>query len=319
MQFKYIITTFLLLCGMMVSNATANPRARAKFENLNLSDAQKVQLQNLRESRRQQMQSWRERGERPSQEQREAFKAQFHTDLSSFLTAEQLAQFEELRGQRPKWGRHGRGSRKNGLGRMLKGAGLDLTAAQQEQIKALHQAQRVQRQGQRESGERLSKEARQAVRQELRAQVEAVLTAEQLEQFEQFRAQRPERGKHGRGGRKNGLGRMLKGAGLDLTAVQQEQVKALHQAQRVQRQAQRESGERLSKEAMQAVRQELRAQVEAILTAEQLEQLAAHRANHQKDVTNSTSSSLQLKPNGAVPATAVEKKTWGEIKQDLNQ
>ncbi len=184
---------------------------------------------------------------------------------------------------------------------------LNLSEDQKVQLQALHGERREQRQARRDSGERPSPQEREALGEQFRAKLAEILTPEQLATLEAHRANRPERGHRGHRGHR--------GAGLDLSDAQKDQVKALRDIQREKMQALRDSGERPSRETMQARREEFRANFEAILTPEQLEKLAARKAEREAGGTTS-SSTLQVAPASDGPATAIKEKTWGEIKRE---
>jgi len=306
MKAKYLIPTLLLFCGAIVGTAIAGPRGGGGGmpEGLNLSEDQKTQLQALHQEHREQRQALRDSDQRPSPEEREAMGEQFRAELAKILTPEQLATLEEHRANRPERDHRGKRGGKGHFGRGGFGnAELDLSDAQKEQLQALHETRRQQMQALRDSGQRPSPEEREALGEQFHAELAEILTPEQLATLEAHRANRPERGH--RGG-KGGFG-----GKLDLSDAQQDQVKALRETQREKMQTLRNSGERPSRETMQAQREEFRANFEAILTPEQLEKLAAHKAERQADGTTTSSSALQV-----APATAVEEKTWGEVKKD---
>ena len=71
------------------------------FAALELPDEQPEALQALREAQRADREAQRETGERPTQEEREAIREAHRAAIAEILTAEQLAQLEELRANRP--------------------------------------------------------------------------------------------------------------------------------------------------------------------------------------------------------------------------
>jgi Spy/CpxP family protein refolding chaperone len=305
MKTKYLIPALLLFCGAIVSTAIAGPRngGGGMPEELNLSEDQKTQLQALHQEQREQRQALRDSDQRPSPEEREAMGEQFRAELAKILTPEQLATLEEHRANRPERDHRGKRGGKGHFGRGGFGnAELDLSDAQKEQLQALHETRRQKMQALRDSDQRPSPEEREALGEQFHAQLAEILTPEQLATLEAHRANRPERGH--RGG-KGGFG-----GELHLSDAQKDQVKALRETQREKMQALRNSGERPSRETVQALREEFRANFEAILTPEQLEKLAARQAERQADGTTS-SSALQV-----APATVVEEKIWGEVKKD---
>jgi Spy/CpxP family protein refolding chaperone len=197
--------------------------------------------------------------------------------------------------------------------------GLDLSDEQKTKLQALHEARREKMQTLHESGERPSRENRQALLEQFREDLAGILTPDQLALLEDHRANRPERGHRGKRGGKGRFGRGFGGAGLDLSEAQKEQAKALRQAQHEKMHALRESGERPSRETMQALRAEFRASFESILTPEQLEKLAARKAEREAGGSTTSSSTLQVAPTSDAPATAVEEKTWGKVKKDVKE
>lgn len=102
---------------------------------------------------------------------------------------------------------------------------LELTEAQQEQWKALHQDMRKQGQAHREKGERPSPEERRAHRKAHETALQEILTAEQWEKFQAMRPQAP---------------REKMKAELGLSPEQEQQLEALHQKAHKQGQAERQ-------------------------------------------------------------------------------
>ena len=319
MKAKYLIPALLLLCGTLLASAIAGPRGGFdKIEGLDLSDEQKTQLQALHEARREQLHALHESGERPSREDRQALQEQFRATLAGIFTTEQRALLDEHRANHSGQGFHGRRGGRGRFGRGLGGiggAGLDLNDEQKEQMKTLRQAQREQMETLRESGERPSREDMQAWREQFRVDLAGILTSEQMTQLEEHRANRPERGHRGMRRGKGRFGHGFGAAGLDLSDDQQEQAKALRQAQHEKLSAWREAGERPSREDMQVLRKEFRASFERILTPEQLEKLAARKA--EREIGDNTTSTLNVAPTSDAAATAVEEKTWGKVKKDV--
>ena len=120
---------------------------------------------------------------------------------------------------------------------------LGLTADQQEQLQALREAMRAQR------------ETMAAANEEYREALMNILTAEQREALKEMRGRRGWAGKGQHDMRRGGLGAFSR---LDLTEEQREQLKALRQEQRAER---------------RATRQKHRTALESVLTAQQRERL----------------------------------------------
>ena len=140
-------------------------------------------------------------------------------------------------------------------------AELGLTEGQQEQLGELRTQMRGQREALRADGERPSAEVIQQMRQQHQEQLASILTAAQLETLrERFR------GRHRRGGR--GLIKVL-----GLTEEQQVELRELREERR---EAVRTLGE-IDREALGELRTRFRAQLEALLTPEQVEKLEALR------------------------------------------
>jgi len=223
-------------------------------------------------------------------------------------TGEQTEQFQ------------GRGQRGSGEGPF---AALELTDEQTEALQALREAQRADREAQRETGERPTQEEREAIREAHRTAVAEILTDEQIAQLEELRANRPE-GQGNRGRRGGGRGqrgdRPERGEGpfaaLELTYEQAEAIQALRETQRADREAQRETGERPTQEEREAIREAHRAAIAEILTAEQLaqlEELRANRPNRNAPVGEETEITPAAKPVGA----AIESSSWAGIKSQV--
>ena len=158
---------------------------------------------------------------------------------------------------------------------------LDLTEAQQQQLTALFARHRADAEAQRD--------ARQAQRQTLDAEVQALLTPEQAETFATPKGE--QRGyrkglRHGarmertrdRGSR-SGLRSGLRG--LDLTDAQQTQLRELRDHQRTEAQAWRDANPDATTEQRRAFQERLRDasqdELKRILTDEQLEKLEQRR------------------------------------------
>ena len=120
---------------------------------------------------------------------------------------------------------------------------LDLTADQQEQLQALREAMRAQR------------ETMAAVNEEYREALMNILTAEQREALKEMRGRRGWAAKGRHDMRRGGPGAFSR---LDLTQEQREQLKALRQEQRAER---------------RATRQKHRTALESVLTDQQRERL----------------------------------------------
>lgn len=120
---------------------------------------------------------------------------------------------------------------------------LDLTADQQEQLQALREAMRTQR------------ETMAAVNEEYREALTNILTDEQREALKEMRGRRGWAGKGRHDMRRGGPGAFSR---LDLTDEQREQLKTLRQEQRAER---------------RATRQKHRTALESVLTDQQRERL----------------------------------------------
>lgn len=120
---------------------------------------------------------------------------------------------------------------------------LDLTADQQEQLQALREAMRAQR------------ETMAVANEEYREALMNILTDEQREALKEMRGRRGWAGKGRHDMRRGGPGAFAR---LDLTAEQREQLKALRQEQRAER---------------RATRQKHRTALESVLTDQQRERL----------------------------------------------
>lgn len=210
-------------------------------------------------------------------------------DIQDVLTSEQIATIaarqEQVRdriaarradsfGQ----GRNGPGTRQRGARGGRGGPGgagggpwaeLDLTQAQQDVIRAVMEEYRPQLEALRDqvhSGSLTREEARDqasAIRDAIRAEVEAVLTPEQLAALDDLRTARGDRAQDREEARQQARDAMTEALGL--TAEQQTQIEALRDAPRAEgtRQERREAH---------------RDAFEAILTVEQLEIVTVHDA-----------------------------------------
>lgn len=156
-----------------------------------------------------------------------------------------------------------RGERMRGHGPRAFMQQLDLTDAQKEQLKVLHEEQREKMKGLK--GEEFDREAIKALHEEHRAAMGEILSEEQREKMEAMRAEFADgflagehRGHRGKWGRRGGIwGGPERGMGggrgafarLDLSDEQKEELKGLRQAHRGEmdtlRKAHREGMEKL--------------------------------------------------------------------------
>ena len=88
-------------------------RTGDRFAELNLTDDQKAKLQTVRDKYSTRTQELRDSGERPSADEMKTIREQQQAEIAGILTAEQRAQLEERRAQRPEGGR-GRGFGRRG-------------------------------------------------------------------------------------------------------------------------------------------------------------------------------------------------------------
>ena len=230
---------------------------------------------------------------------------------------------------------------------------LELTEDQRAQLKALGEQHRESMRetmegirAQVEAGELTPEQAReqmQPIREAHRAEVERILTPEQIQKLGELRAARQERaGERGEGEQMRRGPRMghRRGAGhgpghgpghpfqaLDLSEDQQAQLKALGEQHRESMRetmegirAQVEAGEltpEQAREQMQPIREAHRAEVEKILTPEQIQKLEETKANWTAD--GETAEMEQALTTGPTAPTAVQEESWGEIKRSVNQ
>jgi Spy/CpxP family protein refolding chaperone len=160
------------------------------------------------------------------------------------------------------------------------GQSLNLTQPQQDQLKPIFEKQRQQVQAIRQDTSLSQDQKKQkidALRQDSQAQIKGILTPEQQQQWEQMKAQGKERmGEH----RKDMAARMAEK--LNLSAQQQEQLKPILQKQHEQAKAIWQDSaltKDQKKEKMQALRQQTKSQMDAVLTPEQQQQMEQMRQN----------------------------------------
>jgi Spy/CpxP family protein refolding chaperone len=325
MKIKIVLISLALAGTALFATAQAKahfgghrgPFGRA-LNQLELSPEQQGQLDALRTKHRQEREARRQEGERPTREERQEHFAAVRAEFEAILTPDQLATLTELKEQRGERGERGRRGGRGQRGRHGFGQ-LDLSDTQQEQLKTLRQEQREQMQARRESGERPSPEEIEAHRAESRAKLAKILTSDQLATLDEIHEKRGERGfrgKHGtRGGHghRNPLGGALRQ--LDLSDEQKEQLKTIRQEHRKQMQAQRQSGERPTAAQRQEHREQARAQIETILSPEQLEKLEELLPVTQQ----SSAATLQAPAAGQNGATSVESQSWGAVKKETGK
>lgn len=174
---------------------------------LNLTDDQKKQLKEWgfgqmlpfkfgeQENRRQAMQQRKEQRQRHEQQ------------LLRILTPEQQALYEELKAEKQQkmqdqhrrfHGRRGQFQNRGFNRAEMLAKALDLSASQQEQLKEIFDGLREEFQmaSQENRAQRNREEMRQAIRakmQEIEAQIQSILTPEQLEKYTDLKAQRSQR------------------------------------------------------------------------------------------------------------------------------
>lgn len=183
-----------------IEAAEARPRHRdgeSIRAQLNLSDAQKAQLQSFRENVRAELDGIRARVKDGSLSREEA-RSSRHDLLESrrqerqaIFTADQLDQLHQLRAERAESDRPHRGRRAGGEHQRppsLLGQ-LELSPDQQESLDALRLGHRAAVSELRESGER-NRDSFRALREQHRSGVEGILTAAQREQLQELRAAR---------------------------------------------------------------------------------------------------------------------------------
>ncbi len=155
---------------------------------------------------------------------------------------------------------------------------LDLSEDQQQQLKELHSRMRDSKEQFKERGERPTKEEIEALNSEYKEGLAAILNSDQLAKFEEMKAEGRGHGPRRRGGSKGGpMMHALKK--LDLSDEQWASIKELHQARRAEMEQYKASGQRPTREEMQARHQAMRVSIEAILTPEQLSLLGEMKAS----------------------------------------
>ncbi|MGI9175691.1 MAG: T9SS type A sorting domain-containing protein [Rhodothermales bacterium] len=242
MMHLFVLAALLGLCSALPANAQRPDRhgdsaQRAERylnfldEKLDLSDAQEEQIQSVWDDQREAAQAWREANPDATREERQAYREEQRSEINAateaILTPEQTEQYQSLkdewterRGDRPNRGdRPDRGDRSdqgNRRGRRHDGRQgdrtselverLDLTEAQQAQLKEIRTTYREAAQAWREANPEATREEKQAYRTEqreaMKAAIEAVLTPEQVTELERLQAERGERSRkrHGHEG-----------------------------------------------------------------------------------------------------------------------
>lgn len=179
---------------------------RGMFEGLNLSDAQRAQIQQIHEAARARFEAARTSGDRAALR---AIGRDTHRQVEAILTPAQRTQAQELRAQ------HEQRFLDRRVEHMTERLSLD--ARQQQQVRGILSGAAQQRRALMEQArldETSPRDAMQALRERTQAQLSSVLTAEQRTQLEAMRAQRGERGhgRRGHGGPGRGQGRGHGGA-----------------------------------------------------------------------------------------------------------
>ncbi|MEM9188979.1 MAG: Spy/CpxP family protein refolding chaperone [Myxococcota bacterium] len=220
-------------------------------ERLGLSEEQAVEVRPILERAHEERRALRDL---PRPERREAARAlreQTRTELTSILSAEQLEAFDTRRGRRGRHGRHGHG------GLRALGAELDLTDEQRTAFEQVVERWRASRQEQPDLSREERRSAREARLAEARAELEPVLSAEQLARFDAFFD--PET-RH--------LRRMTRA--LSLSEEQAEAVAPIVARLHERRQALRDLPRQERRAAREALRTDLRAELAPLLDEGQL-------------------------------------------------
>lgn len=199
---KRIVTGALALL-LITSAAQAQQAQGAKehrkdrTEQLNLTADQKAKLKTIREAHRKQWQELKKQDNITVKEwktRRQELAQKQHTEMSAILTAEQQQQLATMHGDRSK-GMQGKGFRQHGQPM----AQLNLTDAQQTKMKAANQSFKTKRAALRSNttlAQAQKKEQMQALAQQHRQEVKAILTPEQQQKLETLRQDR--RAKNGK-------------------------------------------------------------------------------------------------------------------------
>lgn len=175
---------------------------------------------------------------------------------------------------------HGRRGFHHGDGFNRMAQGLNLTQQQQDQLKPIFEKQHEQVQAIRQDAslsEDQKKQKIEALHQDAQAQIKGILTPEQQQQWEQKKAQ----GKQRMAGHRKQMGARM-AQKLNLTAQQQEQLKPIFQKQHEQAKAVWQDNsltQDQKKQKMQALRQDMKSQMDAVLTPEQQQQMQQMRQN----------------------------------------
>ncbi|NKB70841.1 MAG: hypothetical protein GKR89_27540 [Candidatus Latescibacteria bacterium] len=301
----------LLAAGMALASLAQAQRGPGRLaDTLDLSEDQIAQLQAMRQEHRAQMEAHRESGERPSREEMQAVRQQHQEALAAILTPAQLQQLEELKAERGQRGGKGQGrhGHKGGGDKGRLGEALNLSDDQKAQLQTMRQEARQEMEARRENGQRPTREEMEAFRQQRHDALAAILTPEQLQQLEDIKAERGQRG--GKGRRGGDKGRL--GEALNLSDDQKAQLQTIRQEARQEMKARLESGERPSREEMEAFRQQRREAFEGILTPEQLQQLEDIKAER---AASGDAGDLAPVSESSLSNTSVESATWGQVKE----
>ena len=139
---------------------------------------------------------------------------------------------------------------------------LYLNETQQAQVRAIAERYAAKRKELRETGD---KETRRNLRKEQNAELQAVLNAEQQAEYIKMKAERRKQGRGDRGKRGDRMIKQLTER-LDLSELQQAQIRAIADSYTLKRKELREAGD---KEALHKLRKEQDADFQGVLTTEQ--------------------------------------------------
>lgn len=189
--------------------ARLNKRMARLTEKLSLTPAQApkvrqvlVDAQTERAALRKSLEGQGREARKAARPQMKALHQKTEAKLGAILTADQLATYQAMKAERGKRGKHGKhGMRGHGkrAGLQHMSRELNLSEAQQAQLKEVFTAQRAQRRTilQSANGDRAAARPQlKALRQDTQAKLQQILNAEQLQKLQQLREQRKQHRPH---------------------------------------------------------------------------------------------------------------------------
>ncbi|NNF15830.1 MAG: hypothetical protein HKN70_03735 [Gammaproteobacteria bacterium] len=189
-----VVVTALLTLGSFAHPPHDGKRGDRLASMLDLTDDQRASVMAIMESHHERKRGLHDMDREQRREAMQLMKQDIRSDLSSVLTQEQLAKFDEIQAQRSARGQYRmgkRGKRGDHLASML-----ELTDEQRATVKSIMESHRDRKRELRSMDREQRHEAMQLIEQDIRSELANVLTPEQLAKFDELKAHRGKRSRH---------------------------------------------------------------------------------------------------------------------------